>query len=178
MSEPQSKSSSDPDRWAYEINRENAHRQHDSNRELFHYVNKATLECANLALKTLVLINGGAAIAVLTFLGGVSAKQTIDFSKVGVVAATIKWFAFGVALAVAGMALSYLTSYTMAGAITNMKAIYERPFLVEGPKFKVWRRWNIGFHIVGLFVAIASLVFFLIGMFSASDAVKHLLATT
>jgi hypothetical protein len=163
-------------RWRHEINREDAHRQHDSNRELFHYVNKASLDGANLALRTLVIINGGAAIAILTFLGGISAKQTVDFLKVGLVAATIKWFALGVALAVIAMALSYLTSYTMAGAINSMKATFDHPYLVEGPKFRTWRYWNIGFHITAVLFAVASLVFFLIGMFDASDAVKHLLA--
>lgn len=176
MSDQRPLPSSDYERWIYENNRETAHRQHDSNRELFHYVNKASLEGANLALRTLVIINGGAAIAILTFLGGVSAKQTVDFSKIGIVAATIKWFAFGVALAVVAMAFSYLASYTMAGAVNSMKATYEHPYLVEGPKSKLWRGWNISFHVIAVLVAIASLIFFLVGMFSASDAVKHLLA--
>src|SRR3982074_2857664 len=91
-------------KYGNDLLREDAHRAHDQNTEFHTYVNKEAVGAANLTLRTLVLINGGAAIAVLTFLGGVASKDKIDFLKVGVVAGTIRWFAFGVALAVAGMA--------------------------------------------------------------------------
>ncbi|ABE62928.1 hypothetical protein Nham_2131 [Nitrobacter hamburgensis X14] len=165
-------------KWTYELNRENAHRQHDATRELFHYINKASIEAGNIALKTLVVINGSAAITILTFLGGVAAKREIDFLKVANVASTIKWFAFGVALAVLAMALSYLTNYTMAGTIASKRATYEHPFIVDGPKFRTWRRWNILFHIAAVLVAFVSLGLFVYGMFLTSDAVRHPLASS
>jgi hypothetical protein len=59
----------------------------------------------------LIVINGGAAIAILTFLGGVASKEKIDFTKVGAVADTIRYFATGVALALVGMVLSYFTNF-------------------------------------------------------------------
>jgi hypothetical protein len=49
--------------------------RHDANREFHTYINKGTADTANLTLRTLVVINGGAAIAVLTFLGGLKHRD-------------------------------------------------------------------------------------------------------
>src|ERR1700676_1320142 len=88
-------------KWKVEKVREEAHRAHD-NRVAFHnYVNQAAMESANIALKTLIVINGGAAIAILTFLGGVASKDKIDIAHVTPVAMTIRYFAIGVALTLA-----------------------------------------------------------------------------
>ena len=92
-------------KWLHDLKRDDAKRAHDANRDFHSYVNTEAVGSSNLTLRTLVIINGGAAIAVLTFLGGVAAKDKVDFAQVGLVAGTIKWFAFGVALAVFGMAV-------------------------------------------------------------------------
>jgi hypothetical protein len=55
--------------------RDDAKRAHDVSIEFHSYTNKAAIDGANLALRTLVVINRGAAIAVLTFLGGVASKD-------------------------------------------------------------------------------------------------------
>jgi hypothetical protein len=162
-------------KWAHDKIREDAHRAHDQIEEFHSYVNKAAMEAATLSVRTLVVINGGAAIAILTFLGGVASKERIDFVKVGVVAGTIKWFAFGVALAVLGMALSYLTSFAMAAIASSRIRNWMHPYLSDGPKTKRWRRLNLAFHILAMLVASGSLALFLIGMLSTSDAVTHLL---
>ena len=155
------------------LNREDAHRAHDKNEEFHSYVNKAAMETATLSLRTLVVINGGAAIAILTFLGGVASKEKIDFAKVGLVADTLKWFAFGVAFAVFGIALAYLTNFAMASVSSSMAKKWEHPYVSDGPKTKRWRRINLAFHISAILVAIGSLVLFLVGMFAASDAVNQ-----
>jgi hypothetical protein len=160
---------------AHERIREDAHRAHDKSEEFHSYVNKAAIETANLSLRTLVVINGGAAIAVLTFLGGVASKEKVDFAKVGVVADTLKWFAFGVALAVLAMALSYLTNFAMAAVASSMHRKWEHPYIAEGQRTTLWRRINLTFHICAMVAAFGSLALFLIGMFTASDAITHML---
>jgi hypothetical protein len=165
----------DDAKWVHGLNREDAHRAHDQIEEFHSYVNKAAIETANLSLRTLVVINGGAAIAVLTFLGGVASKEKIDFAKVGVVAGTLKWFAWGVALAVFAMALSYLTSFAMAGIASSRTRNWAHPYVSDGPMTKRWRRLNLAFHICAMLAAFGSLALFLAGMFAASDAITHLL---
>jgi hypothetical protein len=60
---------------------------------------------------------------VLTFLGGLAAKEKTGYAQVGVVAGSIKWFAFGVALAVFGIALAYLTNFASAGIASSQAII-------------------------------------------------------
>lgn len=163
-------------KWQHEMNRQDAQRAHDVNTDFHTYVNKAAMDTANLTLRTLIVINGGAAIAVLTFLGGVAAKERIDFTRVGVVAGTLRWFAFGVAMAVVGLALSYLTQFAMTGVANAMLKTYEHPYVSKGPNYGRWRAWNIFFHIAAVGAALASLLLFLNGMFQASHAITHLLA--
>jgi heme/copper-type cytochrome/quinol oxidase subunit 1 len=133
------------------------------------------MEGANLALRTLIVINGGAAIAILTFLGGVASKDKIDFTKVGAVADTIRYFAIGVALGLVGMALSYFTNYFVAGVEGAKRRIWEHPYLEETPRSKRMHRLNVVFHVAAFVAALASLILFVVGMFAASDKITHLL---
>jgi hypothetical protein len=120
-------------RYGHDLLREDAHRAHDTSDAFHTYVNQAAIESSNTALKTLIVINGGAAIAVLTFLGGVASKDKIDFATVAPVAYTIRYFAFGVALTMAGMAFTYLTHYFMTAIEGSRLKIYTHPFVVDGP---------------------------------------------
>jgi hypothetical protein len=162
-------------KWKYELKRDDAKRAHDVSNEFHAYTNKAAIEGANLALRTLIVINGGAAIAVLTFLGGVASKDKIDFTKVGAVADTIKYFAIGVACSLAAMALSYCTSFFMAGVEGRKRKIWEHPYLEETPQSRQMRTLNIVFHVAAFLTALVSLVLFIAGMFAASDKITHLL---
>jgi hypothetical protein len=162
-------------KWKHELKRDDAKRAHDVSNEFHTYTNKASIESANLALRTLIVINGGAAVAVLTFLGGVASKDKIDFSKVGAVADTIKYFTIGVACALAAMALSYLTNYFMAAVEGTKKKIWEHPYLEHTRRSKRMRKLNIAFHAAAFGTALVSLVLFMIGMFAASDKITHLL---
>jgi len=163
-------------KWLHNLKREDANRAHDTNRDFHTYVNKSSVETANLTLRTLVVINGGAAIAVLTFLGGVAAKEKIDFAQVGLVAGTIKWFAVGVALAVFGIALAYLTNYALTEIASSQINNWDHPYITDGPNTKRWRRINRVLHIFAITVAIGSLLLFLIGMNNTSNSIAHMLA--
>jgi hypothetical protein len=162
-------------KWKHELQRDDAKRAHDISAEFHTYTNKAAMEGANLALRTLIVINGGAAIAILTFLGGVASKDKIDFTKVGAVANTIRYFAIGVALALVGMALAYVTNYLMAEVERAKRKIWEHPYLEETPHSQRMRRLNIGFHVAAFLAAFVSLILFVVGMFAASDKITHLL---
>jgi hypothetical protein len=166
----------DEKNWLHQLKREDAKGAHDTNRDFHIYVNKSTVETSNLTLRTLVLINGGAAIAVLTFLGGVASKDKVEFAQVGLVADTIKWFAIGVALAVFGMALAYLTHFATAVIASSRVNNWEHPYVTDGAKTKRWRKINRTLHVLAIIVAIASQIFFLFGMFTASNAITHLLS--
>jgi hypothetical protein len=162
-------------KWLHALRREEAHRAFDSSEAFHTYTNKATIEAANLTLRTLIIINGAAAIAVLTFLGGIASKENIDFRKVGDVAHILRYFAIGVALALAAMAFSYFTNYFMVAIESSKTRNYDPPYIVEVPRTKTMRRINRGFHIAAFLSAFLSLVLFVAGMYVASDKITHLL---
>ena len=61
--------------WAFEQNRAVAEREHDRVAEFGDRVNEATINGGNLALRMVLLINGGAAVALLSFMGGLAKDQ-------------------------------------------------------------------------------------------------------
>jgi hypothetical protein len=161
-------------KWEFERIRNEAERAHDKSNEFHTYVNKAAIDGSNLALRTLVLINGGAAIAMLAFLGTV-AKDQSNLSKIGEVAHTLRYFAIGVALACAGMALAYFTHFFMVSVETFKDRTYVHPYVVETAKSRRFMSDNRVFHVLPVLAAAASLAMFVIGMFAASDKVTQLL---
>jgi hypothetical protein len=154
----------DVKKWAFEVNRQHAQRAHDRLDEFHRYINEAAMKSGELALRMGLLINGGAAIALLTFIGSLPKEQKRAFAE------TLVWFASGVALAVAAIALSYFTNYFMAGIASSRLRTWEHPYIQEGPTTPRYRRLNIAFHIAAVVVGLASLA----AMLRVRDALTHL----
>jgi cation transport ATPase len=163
----------DPDyvRWKFEQDRRLAERHHDKETDFASRSNQVAVENANIALRTLVLINGGAAVAVLAFLGGIVQTNTAELlDDLDDLTLPVVWFAWGVALAALGISLAYLTNYCITSSIWDRKHIYEPPYVVETPKSQSWSRWAIFFQVLAMIVALASLGCFLTGMYSVRAA--------
>jgi hypothetical protein len=162
-------------KWEFELKREDAQRVHDVSTEFHSYVNKSAIEGANLALKTLILINGGAAVAILAFLGAIASKDKADFAQIGAVAQTLRYYASGVAFAVAAMASAYLTNYFLAGQEGRKSRHYDVPFIRDTPLSIRLRRIGITFHVLSVILAIISLAMFIVGMWTTSDRVTKII---
>jgi hypothetical protein len=115
-----------------------------------------------------LLINGGAAAALLTFIGGLPANQK------RAVADTLVWFAWGVAAAVAGLGLAYFTNYATARMEGSKIWHNQPPYVRDGPATARWKRLNIIFHIAAVIVGLASLVLFIVGMLAVRAALTKL----
>ena len=135
----------------------------------------ALITTSSLALRMAMLINGGAAIAMLAFIGGLVSKDKIAVGQLDKIANSLTWFALGVAFAVAGIALAYFTHYCMAGTASSQTKKWEPPYMEPGPKTPLWRRLNIAFHVAAVVAGLASLSFFVVGMFSVRAAISHLI---
>jgi hypothetical protein len=162
-------------KWKFEKNREDAQRAHDKSNDFHTYTNKSAMDAANLALRTLVLINGGAAVAILAFLGAIASKDKIDFEQVSHVANTLRFYAVGVAFAVAAMALAYLTQYFMVSVEHAKDRVWEHPFVKDTDKSRQMARLNRIFHVLSFLFALASLSLFIVGMWTTSSKVSHLI---
>ena len=71
---------------------------------------KSVISYGTAALKSAILINGGAAVALLAFIGNIWNKS-IPQSAVGHLTSAIAYFSFGVLAATIGTASSYITQY-------------------------------------------------------------------
>ncbi len=68
---------------------------------------KSVISLAQTALKIPILINGGAAIAILALIGNTWSKNSLSTD----LAKSLLFFSFGVLLAAIGTGVSYLTQY-------------------------------------------------------------------
>jgi hypothetical protein len=162
-------------KWLEDNARQDAQRAHDKNHEFAIKTNESAVNSANLALRTAVLINGGAAIALLAFIGGLVSNGKLPVGDQLVrVTSPLVYFATGVALATLAMALAYFTNYSAVSAATNMKRIWQHPFLEATPASKRWHKIYIGCIIVAVIIAFASLFAFVFGMIEVRNAISSL----
>lgn len=141
--------------------------QHESNLE--HYkaqqqVNLATYTAINdyaqIALKTVILINGGASISLLAFIGNIWTKG-INKSAVESLTNSIAFFAFGVLIAAVATAFGYFTQFCYSTS--------------QYSKNKKWQIAGYVIHILALVLVIGAYCFFALGIYYAYDAfVAHL----
>lgn len=141
-----------------------AERAHDEHIEFFYKLNQAAADSGTLALRMVMLINGGAAVALISFGGHLPNTQMKSL------AGALLWFAWGALTAVAGIALTYFYNYAAAAAAVTKQRIYDPPFVVENAATK---RWYLVANIC-LFPAIGagvlSAVFFLVGAYEIRAA--------
>jgi hypothetical protein len=152
----------------YELKREDAHRAHDRNDDFHTYVNKQVVKTGQSALRMAMLINGGAAVSLLTFIGQLAREQRAAMAD------TLVWFAAGVLLAVVAIATSYFTDFFLAALTSSRQKTWEPPYLVDTPVTKRNRRLNILFHIITIATAVASLGTFIVGVLVVRGALAHM----
>jgi hypothetical protein len=145
-------------KWIEDNRRRDAERAHDNEFQFSQNVNEAAVNSGNLALRTVLTINGGSALAVLAFIGNALVKSDSNLApKLLHVTETLVWFAGGVVIVSVAMGFAYFTNYAMASAS---------------------RGWSIAaniFQIITIVLAFTSVGFFLYGMFQVRDAILKLL---
>lgn len=171
----QKRDSGGGDKWQYEQYRALAERAHDKESDFMDRVNEAAMSNADQVLRTLVIINGGAAIAMLAFIGSLISADGAKFaSKLPAVATPILWFVWGVAIATFAIGLAYLTNYCMATSTALKEHHYEKPFIRNTLGSKIWIWFGIGFQLLAILSAFVSLGCFIWGMTEIRDAIVML----
>jgi len=102
----------------YDLNAEHAKRAHDLNRQTSAEFSKAALESANLAIRALTLVNGGAVVALLAFVGALEASETSNSAKIDGLVAPLLAFALGIGCSVVAATVAYLVNM-LDSDITN-----------------------------------------------------------
>jgi len=161
-------------KWAHEMKREDAQRASDRLDSRFDKINEAAIKAADAALRAGLLINGGAAVSVLAFIGSLATKELIAVSQISRVAGSLVIFAIGVAAAAVGMGLSYLTHLFEADYFGSLKRIGDAPFEELGQASKRLRWLRISAHVLAVIAFFVCIGCFIGGMFSVRDAIEHL----
>ena len=149
---------------------EAAVRAHDAENEFGRVANKAAIDSGTETLKAIVLINGGACVAILTFIGTLATKDKVPIG----LATPLTWFAIGLVMAVIASALGYFTNLFIADTSKNMTQEYERPFLRDNDNSKRCRRLGEWARWLAVIAALCGIVAFCTGLYTAYTAFQHL----
>jgi hypothetical protein len=163
----------DYQKWVHEMKREDAQRDHDRISAFISNTNEAAINNANLALRTAVIINGGAAVSVLAFVGGLVTKGNLAI--VQEVSFALESFAIGVATATLAMGFSYFTHYCITGNAARKELNWEHPYTRDTSASKWYLRAGLTFQAISILLGFGSVVFFLTGMLAVKASFAHLI---
>lgn len=158
----------------HDLSLEHAKRAHDLNRQTSADHTKAAIESANLAIRSLILVNGGAVVALLAFLGSLESGDSENAVKVDALIVPLLSFGLGVAFSAVTVVLAYLVNMFDSDITNSVRLIWEHPYVEDdekAPRLKSWRFW---LHIFAIFFAFASLVAFFIGIVTVAKAMSAL----
>ena len=158
------------------MQREDAQREHDRLGTFISDTNKAAITNADLALRTAVLINGGAAVSVLAFVGGlVTQGKLTKANSLEEVSYALALFAFGVAAAALAMGFSYFTNYCITGNASRKIRIWEHPYATDTPASKRFMCAAFTFQAIAVLLGFGSIGLFVAGMLAIKASFAHLL---
>jgi hypothetical protein len=127
-------------------------------------LNDAAIKTSEVALRMSLLINGGAAVALLTFVGSLEAKQKVAIAN------SLVWFAAGVVLAVLAIAAAYFTHFFLAEQVNSTIRTWTHPYLQPGQKTQTYANWSLFFRIVAVVLGLASAAMFVCGVLAVRSA--------
>jgi hypothetical protein len=157
-----------------DVSRQDAMRAHDRTYRVSEALREATIKGGEVAIKTLMLVNGGAAVSVLTFIGGIVGQGRVTVKQMTDVSGSLLWFASGVALAVVALAFSYFTNYAHVGLLRSRIHTWQGPYVKDGPTTSRWGWFSMIFHSLAILAALFSLAVFVVGMFDVRLAIIRL----
>jgi len=151
------------EKWEYERKTRLAERAHDRHHERHDQLNEAAITAGNNALRSLILINGGAAVSMLAFVGAFAGKDKIELSRLSPVAPGLIDFAFGVGLAAAALGAGYFVNLLRSQAAGRSTLNYEYPYIEAGRPSKRCGSGALFLQWVAFVLGVASLVAFFRG---------------
>jgi hypothetical protein len=155
-------------------NREDAHRAHAAHDAARTVLTQASITSAQSAVQTAVLINGGAAAAMLAFIGGLATQGKITSEQMNQVGGSLLWFVWGAALGGIAMALAYLTNRTDLEKMGSVQKLWEQPYITNTRAARWWRVATNCFLSMSLIATSASIILFIMGMVDVRYAISHL----
>jgi hypothetical protein len=158
-----------------DFRREDAKREHDRIISFAEKTDEATIKSAEGMIRILLLINGGATVSLLTFVGSFASKDPLKTTaKLNAVAGSLVWFALGVVSAAVCAGFAYATHYSHVRTAYTLQRTWEHPYTLDSALSKRWRCVGRIFHIIALLAALGSLILFACGTFDVREAIGRL----
>jgi len=151
-----------------DIEREHALRSHERMKSLEDLGVNSSHDYGLAALRALLLVNGGAAVAMLGFASTLDAFST-PVSITEIALATTK-FGYGLVFTILSLGFAYLTSYVQTMHASSFKHIWEWPYLESTSRTKSLFIVTIALTIISVVAAVVALIFFWLGLASISSA--------
>lgn len=155
---------------------EDARRAHDNNEAFVTNANAAAVELAGMTLKALLLLNGGAAVAMLGFVASLASNVLGEQVSLVRVVLSLQYFSLGAAAAVFASGLSYIVLYLQAAEAQAHDCIMTAPFVQRSKRSTNFGRWAISLLISAIVVSGLSLVLFLRGVWLTGGIVTHVIS--
>lgn len=159
-----------------EANRRAAERAHDEGMKLRHKLMEGAMRDAQAAIRIVLVINGSAAIAVLTFLGNFAVKNDFPRSpQLSRVISNSQWFVWGVACSAAAAVFAYAANSFYAARLCKIERTYEPPYIQPTKASKYYECLAEICHISGIIFAIVGVGLSVYGLYKLRSAVGHLI---
>lgn len=129
--------------------------------DLFKHMNETNVGLGQSFFRSCILINGGAAIAILGFVASVARADEGYAGMITGVATALMLFAWGLMAAMAGIGCSYFMGATAINGLSARSSSVERCFNVA----------NSVFHVLAVAAAVTAAVCFLRGAWAVKAAV-------
>jgi hypothetical protein len=155
-------------RWKHELARRDAERAHDQTDKLHENALSNALTTANSAIRFTVVINGGAAVSILAFIGALVSK--VDLDSIRNLASTLVWFAYGIVSCGVAYSAAYIALMSATRHFTKYSKSWSHPW--AQPKHYVWHYVSTSFEVIAMIATVCSLAMFVIGVLDVRNAIN------
>ena len=162
------------DQSAYDRNQRAAERQHDMVDDLGKRLTEASARDAQEAIKIALLVNSGAAVAILAFISTLASRSGVTLANLKAVKNSLYWFTGGIISSGVTAAFAYLSNSFYAAHFFAQDKVWEHPYLRENTRSRRMLRWGKLFNWGGFILAWIALFLFIRGVYVAAHAIGKL----
>lgn len=163
------------DQRAYDRNQRAAERQHDLIDDLGKRLTEASVRDAQEAIKIALLINAGAAVAILAFISSLASRASFTLANLEAMTNSLYWFLGGIILSGMTAAFAYVSNSLYAASFLEKDKLWEHPYVKENTRSLRNLRRARYFNWVGFILAWVALFMFIVGVYVASRAMANLI---
>jgi uncharacterized membrane protein YdfJ with MMPL/SSD domain len=125
---------------------------------------------AYAAIRSMMLINGGAAVAILAFIGALVSRA--DLTSIRDLAGSLVWFAYGVVLCGLAYGAAYLALMGATRHFGQYEKSWSHPWVQSNRNG--WHYFSVLFEWFAMAATVASLAMFVLGVLDVRNAVNQI----